>query len=250
MKESITDALVLAIEAHGLSVQREGDTLLVDEGRLILNADVFENDKAARTTVVLELQARSPLLGERPIIECFVGIGDSPEDASGDAFNKMLLGTFHVLVEALTRHACDDGQVDIEHWEGETTSWRAFVAPLLTHHSSTSALAGTYSTLFVGLQDLFRRTAPPGPHWMRVFVGAFDGELQACEVLVDNEPWEAGLSLLQSQAWQCQDEYQSVRHFVLMMPTTPQDSGRSLSSLPTPGLKGLLARAMGVLKRA
>ena len=248
MNESITEALISAIQAHGLTVCRDGDVLLVNEGHLVLQTAVFETRQSARATVVLELQAASPLLAGRSIIECFAGVGDSVEHATQDAFGKMLSGSFHVLIEAFADHACDHSQVDIEQWKGERSTWQAFLGPLVTQHASASTLAGTYSQLLSDLQALFVRTAPAGHHWIRVFVGAYQGEVRASEVLLDNEPWDAGLAMLQARPWQCTEEYQSVRHFILVLQARSSDTPSPSHDPPAHGLKKLLARTLGRMR--
>lgn len=201
-----------------------GDILSVDDGRLELQAEIFEREAPAGShTVVLELHAYSNLLGGRSIVECFAGVGSTRDQAISDAFGKMLLGSFHVLIEALTNHACDAGQAEVEHWVGSGGSWQVFSGPLLTQHSGISTLSSTYPSFFSELNSLFIKTIPPGPHWVRVFLGSYHDQVRVGEVLLDNEPWEPGQSLLFSQNWSCANEYQSVRHFFLALPNNTDE---------------------------
>lgn len=246
---SVSDLVRSAVEAHGLTARQEENVVHVDGGRLALEGYVFDKSKAAGSTALLELVASAPLLGDHRIIECFAGVGASYEHAKQDAFKKMLMGTLHVLIEALTEHACDDEQVDVEQWRGDAASWKVFLGPLLTQQSSASTLTGPYSALLPELQDLFLRTAPPGPHWVRIFVGAYGGKVQASEVLLDNEPWDAALSLLEAQPWQCHDEYQSIRHFMLMIPTATPGALSAPPDRRSTGLKDLLTKALRLERR-
>ncbi len=215
----ITAHLKTVLESHGLSVTERGDILSVDDGRLELRAEIFDReDHAGSHTVVLELQASSDLLGGRPIVECFAGVGSSRDKAVSDAFGKMLLGSFHVIIEALTSHACDEEQAEIEHWTRSDGSWQVFSGPLLSQHSGASTLSSSYPSFISQLNSLLIKTILPGPHWIRVFLGSYHDQVQVGEVLLDNEPWEAGQSLLLSQSWSCTNEYQSIRHFVLALP--------------------------------
>jgi hypothetical protein len=211
--------LEAAIHAHGLEVVRQGDELSVDGGRLLLQARVFDRDPAGgQATVVLEVCAYSPALGDAPIIECFAGWGSSRERAIAAAFGKLLMGSLHVLMEGLTRHACDQGQAEIEHWVGTGHAWRVWSGPLLNQQSSQSALTPAYPQFMAQLTALFESRVPPGPHWVRVFLGTSDGVVQGSEVLLDNEPWQEGHELLLAQPWAAVQEYQSVRHFFLALP--------------------------------
>lgn len=210
--------LRIALEAHALDVVENDGVLLVDGGRLELQGSVFDRDTVpGNAAVVLEVQARSGWL-DQPIIECFAGIGASRDQAIADAFGKMLLGSFHVLIEGLTRHSCQEAQAEIEHWTGVNSGWTVFSGPLLTQHAGNSTLSAIYPDFLAQLTSLFVATVPSGPHWVRVFLGAYHDKIQATEVLLDNAPWAQGQSLLTAQEWPCTHEYQSIRHFMLALP--------------------------------
>lgn len=219
MSKDVLTQLQEALVSHGLSAVQYADFISVEGGRLELKAEVFEREtsSAGTATVVLEIRAHSALLGGSPIIECFAGMGDSKDQAISNAFAKMLLGVFHVLIEALTSHSCED-QVEIENWKRRDAAWKIFSGPLLTQYSDNSTLSDSYPEIISKLESLFAETATPGPHWIRVFVGAYHGRIQAIEVLLDNEDWEQAQPILASQGWACTEDYQSLRHFVLALP--------------------------------
>lgn len=129
----------------------------------------------------------------------------------------MLLGTFHVLIEGLTSHSCQEEQAEIEHWTGTNSAWTVYSGPLLTNHSGDSTLCAAYPAFIAQLTSLFKAKVPSGPHWVRVFLGAYDDKVQATEVLLDNETWEQGQSLLAAQEWPCTG-VPTVRHFILALP--------------------------------
>ncbi|MCY1406452.1 hypothetical protein D3C76_421690 [compost metagenome] len=219
LTNNITSQLKAALEAHSLGVAEHNGALSVEEGRLELEANVFDHAATSTSsTVVLEVQARSDQLAGQPIVECFAGVGESRDQAIADAFGKMLLGTFHVLIEGLTSHSCPEELAEIEHWQNDDSDWTVFSGPLLTMHSGDSTLNSTYPAFISQLTSLFVATVPPGPHWVRVFLCAYDDQVQAVEVLLDNEPWEQGQSLLAAQSWSCTPDYQSIRHFILALP--------------------------------
>jgi hypothetical protein len=53
---------------------------------------------------------------------------------------------------------------------------------------------------------------------VRVFLGGYHSQVQASEVLLDNEVWDLAHAQLLAQQWNCSNEYQSIRHFLLMLP--------------------------------
>ena len=57
----------------------------------------------------------------------------------------------------------------------------------------------------------------PGMHWFRFFFCNLNGAF-TCEVLRDNEPWEAGLRSLESAGWDATEGYYSVRLFLMLRP--------------------------------
>ena len=83
-------------------------------------------------------------------------------------------------------------------------------------------LGDAYPTFLAALSRRFLESAPPGPHWIRVFVACYHGQLQSTEVLIDNEPWEEGQRLLRAQPWATTQAFQSIRHFMLALPVQPE----------------------------
>ncbi|MCA0393076.1 MAG: DUF6348 family protein [Proteobacteria bacterium] len=216
--EHIHSLLEDAIHAHGIRAAFADGSFSLPSG-LRLTPLVHEMDSVqGQHAVSLEILAESPLLGRDLVSECFAGFASTQTEAINQAFGKFLLGTFHVLIEALTDHKCSECQAELEHWSGQSGSWTVFSGPLLSQHSSQSVLTPTYSAALETLQYEFEQTQPSGPHWIRVFVAAYHDSLQATEVLLDNELWAQGVEMVTRQDWQPSNEYQSIRHFLLAMP--------------------------------
>jgi hypothetical protein len=215
----ITTQLRKALETHGMAVIELDNSISLDNGQLELNAEIFDHTAPpGNFTVVLEIQAYSKLLGNQPILECFAGVGMSRERAITDAFGKMLLGSFHVLIEGLANHTCNEKQVDIEKWGNVGATWEVYSGSLLTQGSGNPALSDAYPKFFSQLTTLFVGTVPAGAHWVRVFLGSYNDQIQTIEVLLDNELWQQGQALLTAQNWSCTADYQSLRHFFLALP--------------------------------
>ena len=216
-------ALHEAAVDHGLAAELHADHVSVAGGSLRLEAYLYDRTVTEeRHTLTLEIRAYSALLGAAPVCELFAGVGETREQAASNAFFKMLLNTFHVLIETLTPHQCDSQQVEIEDWRGSQGAWKVHTGPMITQ--GQGPLQEEMPAFLADLQVLFEDTVSPGPHWVRVFLGSFDGEVKAAEVLLDNQTWEAGETLLRSRAWPCRDDYQSLRLFFIALPA-PQPSG-------------------------
>lgn len=217
-----TDILALlesACTADGLSVVRHPNHLAVEGDRLLLKAGYeVKPSPTQRPVATLQLQAYSAALGNRPIVETFAGAGGSPEEALNDAVGKALMGTFPVLVGALTGHTSPQGPSSIARWGRKDAAWQVHSGPLLAQHHDGFTLNEGYPAFLESLSRRFLETAPPGPHWIRVFIACFNGQLQASEVLLDNEPWEAGHKLVLAQRWSTTQAFQSIRQFMLAVP--------------------------------
>ncbi|MCI4569484.1 DUF6348 family protein [Lysobacter sp. CFH 32150] len=216
--EQIESLLENALLAHGIqSVCADGSFLI--PGDLRLTPLVHEMSTVPdHRTISLEILAESPRLNGGIISECFAGIASTTAEAINQAFGKFLLGTFHVLLEALSDHRCKECQAEIEHWASPSGHWTVYSGPLLSQHSSKSVLTHTYSAVLQQLQQQFERIQLSSPHWVRVFVASYHGKIQATEAVLDNEPWPEALDVINHQSWQPSDEYQAIRHFFLALP--------------------------------
>lgn len=221
MSISLRNILYEAVTGHGLTASRVGEEILVGDGLLRLELHTRERPAEHEGHIVqLDVLARSIRLGERPLIESFAGFGATPEEAGNQAFGKFLRASFHVLIEALADHSCENDQGEWDHWQEPDRAWKVCSGPLLVQHSQTDATAvhSPYTGFSEHLEALFRREAPPGAHWVRVFICAFDGAVQTVEVLLDNDTWPAGEALAGSIDWATPQAYTTLRHFLLALP--------------------------------
>jgi hypothetical protein len=224
----LLEMLASALRDHGIEAVVRGDRVIVQRGRMHLAAALWEHPSAeGRHAVVLEVVCVSPLLGDRPLVENIAGFGNSLTAAQAQAFGKFLLNIFHVLIEALTPHACAQPQCDVELWQRGDRKWRVYLGPLLQQHSSAFVFGDAQREFMGALQECFLREASPGPHWVRVFLGSFHNQIQSTEALLDNDPWSAGLALMQSWTWPVSDEYQSFRYIFIALPMDGEVRKRS-----------------------
>jgi len=214
------DAIHLTLEAHGIAAARNAHDVCLAQGDLRFEAAIFDKDQSDTFhRLVLEIYIFSPLLSAQPVIESFAGWGGTRDQALAQAFEKFLRGVFHVLIEGLAGHVCDNMQAEIEYWRRGETAWKVFCGPVVCHSQGEEVtLARSYPTFFEKLEGLFIATASQGGHFVRVFVGSHDREVIGKEVLLDNETWQEGENLLLSQNWQCSEKYQSLRQVIMALP--------------------------------
>jgi hypothetical protein len=218
MTERILEMLRTTFAAHGLPAERSGKALAVSDG-LVVEPRVFTREGVSGTfQVQVDFAIASPRLDGRELLDSFAGIGGSLASAEQNAFEKFLMGSFHVVAEALTTHECASEQVEWETWPGGAHGWRVCSGPLLTLATREEAGIGGYPGFYSRLSELYSREVAAGPHWMRVFVGAFDGQLAGSEVLLDGIPWDPAEQLLAEHDWTFPEGYASVRHLLIALP--------------------------------
>ena len=208
-----------AVGAYGLPVTRHPHHIAVDGDRLLLKAAAMPQPAPhGRTVMTLQVQAHAVELRGRPIVETFAGAGNDQDGAVADAFGKLEAGTLHTLLEVLTGHRCAQGQADIARWARKDAAWQVHSGPSLAQHLEGLSLSDAYPAFLAALSRRFLEVAPPGPHWIRVFVACYNGQLQSADVLLDNDPWPDGQRLLRAQPWATTQSFQSIRQFLLAMP--------------------------------
>jgi hypothetical protein len=216
MQWSLLSAIQLAFEGHGLQAKQVENTLAVQDGlRLSPSVQVLKaDDEDCRVQVCVRVT--STRLGNLVLDDCFAGLGKSLEEAEKNAFSKFLVGSFHVVAEALTTHRCNSGQVEWTHWSGPSASWRVCDGPLLTVCSGGSMDTASYPV--TALRDSFVREASSSAHWLTLFVAFLDGKLVGCEAKIDGANWDSGYRILAGAPWTVTQGYQSVRHLLLALP--------------------------------
>ena len=219
LSNDILDMLERAVAAHGLPLVRHPQHLSVDGDRLLLKAGAMPQVAPhGRTVMTLQLQAHAAELRGQPVVETFAGAGNGRDEAVADAFAKCETGSLHTLLEALTSHSCAQGQSSIARWGRKDAAWDVYSGPTLAQHHGGLTLSDAYPAFLAGLSRRFLEKAPPGPHWIRVFVACYNGQLQSSDVLLDNQPWDEGQRLLRAQPWATTQALQSIRQFLLAMP--------------------------------
>lgn len=226
MSELLLDALLGACKSHGIGAERADGLVRVQDG-LTLAPRVSAREPPAgsnQVQVQVDFAVQSPRLPSTPMIDSFGGLGATREAAELNAMQKFLQGSFHVIVESLTTHSCTTGPdgADAVEWEGWTGStgagWRACTGPLLIVATREGGRIDGFAEFFPALTDLFRERVGPGPHWMRIFLGAIDGSHVGSEVLVDGAIWTDGQQLLDAHPWTFPPGYASLRHLTIALP--------------------------------
>lgn len=215
----VAELLHMALEAHSIASAIDGPVVrLTDGSDLSFEARVFDGPPNERAKIIqLDIVVRSPRIAPREIVESMAGIDSDQIAAERHAFGKFLSGPFHVLLTALANHACDANPAEWLTWKNSSAFWRICDGPLLLH--GTEAASTAYPEFIRQLEQLFLSSASRDVHWVRIFLGSFNGEQAGGEALLDNQPWPEAVALLNRQKWDFPQEYRSLRHFFIALPT-------------------------------
>ncbi|MFD2057326.1 DUF6348 family protein [Mesorhizobium calcicola] len=215
-----------ALIAHGMDAIRREQDVTLQSRQLRFEAEIFETGTSGR--LVLEIYIFSPLLDVQPVIESFAGFGDTREEELNQAFEKFLRGVFHVAIEGLADHVCDNMQAEVEIWQQTIPSWKIwrknapwkiYGGPVISQATTElCSLNRGYPAFYAKLEKLFTASASPGSHFVRTFVAGLKGEPISVEVLLDNAVWQEGQDLARNHDWDYGDGYQAIRQVILALP--------------------------------
>ena len=218
MAGAISDAFA----AHGMASNAVGSLVRVGEDLRIRVRCHLRTQRQDGATIQLDIETETDALGaSSPLMDSFAGIGPTQRDAAKNAFGKFLIGSFHVMAEALTSHRCDSGQVEWEDWLAPGAGWKVCSGPLLTQATKECRTSSQYGDVLARIRELFVLQAEPGPHWVRIFIAFLRGQVHSTEVMLDGVEWRGAQELCREARWTPSDEYESLRHLLVALPGTP-----------------------------
>jgi len=215
MSERLLDRLEAAFGARGVDCERGASSLALADGLTVEPRAVAHGDNQ----VQVDFAITSPRLAGIPLLDSYAGVGATADEAADNALDKFMQGSFDVVIEALTAQGGASDEVDWEDWRGATQAWRVCAGPLLGVATRSGAHIEGFAEFLPRLEELFTRDFPAGPHWLRVFVGAVDGQHHVSEVLVDGALWAAGQAALEAHGWGYPEGYASLRLLVIALPS-------------------------------
>lgn len=216
--EVLLHAVSQALIAHGVDSRIEAGRVIAKELLFFVDARLHaEHPNSVIFQVAFGTQ--TPGLQERVIWNAFAGVGPDARSAKLNAFEKFLLGPFHVLLSALTSHQCEQGgEAWSERRDASGRSWRVCDSALVTQGFSDPA-----SVPFPPVQEALVRAAIDDVefaiHWVEAFFAFLDGKLSTLDVQRDGVPWPAGVQMISDWTFRPDGaEYRSGRYFFIALP--------------------------------
>jgi hypothetical protein len=240
--------IVAAARAHGLEAEIIDSHVAIDGGLRL--HPFLEGHPTVRGQVVLQLNVgiEATALGDVDLVESFGASGATELDAAREAFSRFLLGSFHVIVEALGSHRCGSDQVEWLRWSGAVGTWDVCSGNALIQaggdesRAAIASLRSVHRGALSSISELFVSTAPTGAHGVRVFIAFFNGELSECEVLLDRRAWAEAQEIVRRAPWKVPPGYVSLRQFLVALPA-PKEPGER-SGVAAPPKRSWLANAL------
>lgn len=208
-------ALARAVEAHGLRVHRAARGVAFAPGE-VWEAKVFGyRCSLERCVVQVDFVFHSSRLAKgRALVESFAGEGATLHDAVRHAFEKFLLGSFHVVLSAF--FGVTSEQVDWEDWSGPHGTFRVALGPLVQVGAAPppDAFAGLVGR---AKERVVARGLTREVHWLRLF-HARSQRPTASEALFDGESWPELLADVEAWPFPPSDSWYSERCFFVLVP--------------------------------
>jgi hypothetical protein len=213
------EAFAAFLAGHGFPVE-DGSRI----GDFQFDARVFPHARPSGVLLQVDYEVRHPALATHRLLESFGGGGGTWHDAIGQTIQKFERASLHAIIATfLDRSACQD-QVTWERYEHPSGQFELCLGSQLHLYSPgpPAEFGPVFDALLAALRDV---ALSPAVHALRVFTCHQEGALTTNEVLLDNEPWEAGQAVVTGAHWQVPGVMVGTRVFSLLVPTVPS-SGR------------------------
>lgn len=229
MQEEVNLKLQELLEKHSLNIVPYKEWLTVDGGLPGFHASIHRVEYSNQS-VSLQLDIDVVVEPGIVITESFAGWGNTIEEAMGRAFANFAINSLHVFLTGFCGRT--DNQATVEEWEIDGLRWDVVIGGITTMNWDDQEVPLPES-LFQTIENMLRgKKLEPRIHWLRVYYcNTGDGNI-VCECLLDNETWEDAEQQVKKLGWVDQDNFYSVRNFLIML----------LKQVDKPSLSAQLAR--------
>lgn len=149
------------------------------------------------------------------VIESNAAVGQTWRDAVHHSLRTFMQSSLHVILATLVGPEMGRDQVSWEHWAHHSGSYRACLGAHFFTGGDPLDIAPLVDALRVAFED---EQTERGVHSVRLFTGRSGGRVLGEEVLLDGQPWEAGLAALRAFPWPRRTSFYSSRLFLMLSP--------------------------------
>lgn len=201
-----------------LKTERYADHLLVAPHFWQLDAAVVERTEHPNAVVLaLALRLKHPQHFPAGITDCLAGIGEDDADAIRSGVHSYLISVFSAVLEAYS-----GGHTPELDMVTDQKLWHPVVSAVQVQGGWNQRLDEVdertfFQQLRPALVEVLPRLPPQPFHWLKVYASRQpEGEFVG-ECMLDNQPWETGLALLQQAVaqWPFEDEFAGQKQFIV-----------------------------------
>jgi hypothetical protein len=207
-------ALKRILDAHDLEANVERGVVRIAESGVTLEPILFACEvRRGLVALQLDVRAESRALGSRHLLASCSDRSATFAETVPKCLAKFQLVALHPMLAALVHPRFADQQVETETWGG----FIAYVGNVVTQYDAPDALA--CDAVVDRIRDAWLATSPSHEvHWLSLFVLVEGERVGNAEVLVDNEFWEAGQTILGAHEWPASSTFYSCRMFITLQP--------------------------------
>lgn len=186
--------LLRLFERHDVELEEDEEDWLVTDGDFPAIRASWTPEKADAPG---RLDIDIVISEERRIEESFAGFGEG-DAACCNALEAFEQNTFH-LVLAACWYVTDDRLMQITAWDIGARIWDVFIGPFTVRGADAVVIPPeAMASIETALK---RESLIPELHWVRVIHRHDSRGDTRTDVLLDNEPWSAGLQALNAIEW-------------------------------------------------
>jgi hypothetical protein len=203
------------ITGHGEKAHEKDGWFVLNNGPIRVQGE-FVSVQHHTNSVIVQFDFRAENYApNKTLIESNAGVGTTLEEAQKDAYISFMSGSFHTLLAGLVNHKCE--QVEREHITINGRQRTLVVGGVQIKNMKTVDNNKGYTDWYNQLLETIKSSdLSEGRHWIRVYIGQYSNMVQIKEVLLDNDEWDLGKGWIEKYEWPKQEEFYSVRLFVMI----------------------------------
>jgi len=206
-------SLLKLFRAHGVDATPQGEWLVLSQHGMKANASVVTEIQHS-ADILAQLDLRFEIVPGRTLIESFPGVGETREQATASAFDKLTTVSFPVIMAAFLKHSND--QVLQEEWSIGGRPRQVTICKWLVLGKPPVPREQLADRFKVCEEKLKNAQIGPGTHWVSLQYSQMEDKLFACEVLLDNNVWEYMKAEVAAMDWPSGPDYYYVRVFLVV----------------------------------
>jgi hypothetical protein len=208
----INQCLGQLLSAHQIPYEeRDGEFVLYDHVSLF--AEEYERNDGNKVSMQGDFILR---IKDQSIIESFAIPVSNKENPERDLIDYFSRSDFHVMMSYIFR--TKDEQNNYEEWDFQGRKREMVIGNIIPRVKNSLdftdlCLGEIYSSTKDYIESL---KIDPGLNWIRVYIGQFNNDIRAAELLIKNRPVPEFFEYIKSKPFVKTNDYYSYRNFMMI----------------------------------